>query len=376
MHLDTGAKVAAGDNRNVSGTLGETQDIEEKYRALVETTDTGYVILDGQGRVLDANLAYVRLTGRKVLGDILGRPVTEWTAPHDQPRNIEEVRKCLETGRVRNLEIDYVSPEGAVTPIEISATVVCTSEGLRILTLCRDITERRRTEAALREVESLFQAFLEHSPVYVFFKDAELRPIRLSRNFEEMLGRPLDQVLGRTMDELFPPELAAGMIADDRRIIEQGERVSIDEDLGDRSYTTIKFPVTLEGKPPCLAGFTIDITDRRRAMEALLRSEARFRAIFEQASVGMVEVATDGRFLTANQAFQDFLGYSGAELREMGVQEVTTRRSGSWTASGSGPVSAERSRSSPRRRSTCGRAVARSGDGSMRPCCATVRDSL
>lgn len=315
--------MVAGDNTNVSGILGELQDIEEKYRALVETTDTGYVILDGQGRVLDANAEYVRLTGRKGLGDLLGRPVTEWTAPHDQGRNAEEVGKCLETGRVRNLEIDYLSPEGVLMPVEINATTVRSSKGLRVLTLCKDITERRRAEGALREVESLFQAFLEHSPVYVFFKDAELRPIRLSRNFEEMLGRPVEQALGRTMDELFPPELAASMIADDRRIIEQGERVSIDEDLGDRSYTTIKFPVALEGKPPCLAGFTIDITDRKRAMEALSRSEARLRAIFEQASVGMVEVSTDGRFLTANPAFQDFLGYSGAELREMGVQEVT-----------------------------------------------------
>lgn len=315
--------MAVGDNTNVSGILGELQDIEEKYRALVETTDTGYVILDGQGRVLDANAEYVRLTGRKGLGDILGRPVTAWTAPHDQARNAEEVGKCLETGRARGLEIDYVSPEGTLTPIEINATVVRTSEGPRILTLCKDITERRRTESALREMESLFQAFLEHSPVYVFFKDAELRPIWLSRNFEEMLGRPLDQALGRTMDELFPPELAAGMIADDRRIIEQGELVKVDEDLGDRSYTTIKFPVVLEGKPPCLAGFTIDITDRKRAMEAMQQSEARFRAIFEQASVGMVEVSTEGRFLTANQAFQDFLGYSEPELQGLGLQQVT-----------------------------------------------------
>ncbi len=316
----------AGAHASKPRAFGELQDVEEKYRALVETTDTGYVILDDQGRVLDANPEYLRLTGRKTLEDILGCSVVEWTSAHDQVRNGEEVRKCLETGRVRDLEIDYVSPEGKTTPVEINATVVCTSEGLRILTLCKDITERRRTEAALRDVESLFQAFLEHSPVYVFFKDAELRPIRLSRNYEEMLGRPLDEVLGRTMDELFPPELAASMIADDRRIIERGEQVKVDEDLGDRSFTTIKFPVALEGKPPYLAGFTLDITERKRAMEALLQSEARFRTIFEQASVGIVEVSLKGRFLRVNPAFQVFLGYSEVELQSLSVKDITHPR--------------------------------------------------
>jgi PAS domain S-box-containing protein len=57
------------------------KDSEAKYRALVETTGTGYVILDRLGHVLDANTEYVRLTGHKSLNDIAGRSVVEWTAP-------------------------------------------------------------------------------------------------------------------------------------------------------------------------------------------------------------------------------------------------------------------------------------------------------
>jgi PAS domain S-box-containing protein len=296
---------------------------EQKYQALVETTDTGYVILDAEGRVVDANQEYLRLTGRKTISELLGHQVTEWTVTRDLARNGEEVRKCLETGRVRNLQIDYLKPEGEITPVEINATVVRTSEGLRILTLCKDITERRRAERSLLEMENIFTLFLEHSPVYVFFKDADLRPLRLSRNYEKLLGRPLDQILGRTMDELFPPELAKSMIADDQRIIQENALVRIDETLGEHHYTTIKFPVVQEGKPPFLAGITIDITDRKRAEEALKESEARFRTIFEQVAVGMVIVATDGRFIHVNPAFQAFLGYSEPELQAMSIRDVT-----------------------------------------------------
>ena len=88
---------------------------EHKYRFLIESTGTGYVILDDRGRVVDANPEYVRLTGRSRLEDIVGRQVTEWTAAYDLERNAAEVAKCLQDGSVRNLVIDYVGPTGSVT---------------------------------------------------------------------------------------------------------------------------------------------------------------------------------------------------------------------------------------------------------------------
>src|SRR5262249_9446200 len=89
---------------------------EEKNRTLIETTDTGFCVVDDQGRILDANENYLRLTGRASQADIRGRCVLEWTAPHDLERNAEEVRKCAESGRVRQLEIDYVQPSAQIVP--------------------------------------------------------------------------------------------------------------------------------------------------------------------------------------------------------------------------------------------------------------------
>lgn len=134
---------------------------EELYRSLVETTDTGYVILDRMGRVLDANAEYLRLTGNKKLADILGRSVVEWTAEHDRERNAAEIINCLETGSVRNLEIDYVNDRGQFTPIEINATVAAGRDGKKIVGLCRDITDRKKAEeqikASLKEKEVLLR---------------------------------------------------------------------------------------------------------------------------------------------------------------------------------------------------------------------------
>ena len=127
---------------------------EERYRALVETTDTGFVILDRAGRVLDANAEYVRLTGHRDLDEIRGRSVVEWTARADKERNAEAVRTCLKNGYIRNLEIGHVDSHGKVMPVEVNATVEKTRGTLRIVVLCRDITERKELEQAVVEASS------------------------------------------------------------------------------------------------------------------------------------------------------------------------------------------------------------------------------
>ena len=139
---------------HVAETLHES---EEKYRTLLETTDTGFCILDLQGNILDANSEYVRLSGHSTLKEIMGRRVVEWMAEYDLQRNAEEVKKCIQQGFVRNLEIDYVDKHGKTTPIEINATVIQTDKGQRILILCRDITGRKLLEHENKEnMERLF----------------------------------------------------------------------------------------------------------------------------------------------------------------------------------------------------------------------------
>jgi len=131
-------------------TEAALQASNQVYRALVETTGTGYHIADADGRILDANAVYIALTGHQTLTQIQGRYMTEWVAPYDAERSARELETCLETGTVRNLEIDYIDGSGRVTPIEINASVVVVDGSPRILCLSRDISERKTAERALR----------------------------------------------------------------------------------------------------------------------------------------------------------------------------------------------------------------------------------
>lgn len=127
---------------------------EERYRSLVDITDTGYLVLDDKGFVIDANDVYVRLTGRNSKDELIGHQVTEWTAPHDLDRNSREIERSIETGIVRGFEVDYVKPDGTIQPVEINATVFHGKGGDVILTICRDISERKKTSVALQQARN------------------------------------------------------------------------------------------------------------------------------------------------------------------------------------------------------------------------------
>ncbi len=185
-----------------------------------------------------------------------------------------------------------------------------------------DVTERKQMEDALRENEVIFSSFLEHSPVYVFFKDKNIRSLRLSKNYEQMLGMPIQQAIGKSMDELFPSDLAKSIVADDLCILNEGQRVHVVEELHGRVYETTKFPIFIDGKPDMLAGFTLDVTDRVRAEQALRESEARYRALFERANDAIFIENREDRIVDVNHRACELLGYTREELLQMRIPDL------------------------------------------------------
>ncbi len=126
---------------------------EEKYRGLIETTNTGYVIVDSEGKVLDANAEYVRLTGHIALKEILGRSILEWTAQQDRGENAAALEQCRKTGSVKHLELNY-GIDGRFIAVEINATAIRTSEGIKFIALARDISDRKKVEDERAKLEA------------------------------------------------------------------------------------------------------------------------------------------------------------------------------------------------------------------------------
>ncbi|MBP1709992.1 MAG: hybrid sensor histidine kinase/response regulator [Deltaproteobacteria bacterium] len=179
------------------------QKSEEKYRTLIETTQTGFVILDHHGIVLDANPEYVGLTGHSQLSDILGSSVLEWTANHEKEKNAAAVEICCREGLIRNLEIDYMDSKGHVTPIELNATCMEVEGKTEIMTLCRNITARRQAEQELQKLVSI----VRHSSELINLATPDGRMIFLNEAGCWMLGIEPDRVDEFNIQDVIPEHL-------------------------------------------------------------------------------------------------------------------------------------------------------------------------
>ncbi|MDD4888966.1 MAG: PAS domain S-box protein [Phycisphaerae bacterium] len=255
---------------------------ERKYRALVETTHTGYLILDAAGKVVDANAEYVRLSGHGLLDEIVGREVTEWTAPRDRERNAAEVAKCLREGSTHDLVVDYVDRRGHVTPVEVQATVLRTGDSVQIVSLCRDIAERNLAETTLRQSEAHNRALLQAIPDQI---------VRVSREgvYLEAVTPPgfesvwtPGQCIGKTVHELLPPDRA-------RRLADAIERAYRTQEMQGLDYA-VAFP---DGRTRyrearfVRAGDDVlavvrDITDRKQAEDQLRTTNAMLEELTGQ----------------------------------------------------------------------------------------------
>ncbi len=307
------------------------RESEKKYKNLVETTDTGYLIVDAEGRVMDANAEYVRLTGHQSLEEIRGRSVLEWTADYDLDRYAAEVRECMEKGFVRDLEIDYATPDGTIIPIEINANVIETGEGPRILTLCRDITERKQADAKLRDSSEMLQLVMNNIPQFVFWKDTNSVFLGCNEIFAQSAGlKSAADIIGRT-DYDFPwGETEADSYREwDRRVMESDEpQYHISEPQRTAEGRTIwldtnKVPLhDAEGRVVGILGTYEDITERKEAEQALQETEAKYRSLAEETMVG-VYIIQDDQFIYANPRFLEILGAESEDVLGKSPLEFT-----------------------------------------------------
>ncbi|MCX5812166.1 MAG: PAS domain S-box protein, partial [Proteobacteria bacterium] len=301
----------------------ELRRSEDKYRTLVETTGTGFVIIDKDGLVLDANLEYVRLTGHHDLSEIVGRSVIEWTADSEKGKNSAAIKATLEKGYTRNLEIDYVDSKGNITPIEINATSMEIEGKIQTITICRDITERKRVEEELLESESKFRALAESSSSAIFLIQGT-KYIYINPAFESIIGYTMEDLADMNFWDFTHPDMRELIRSRGLDRISRGiDRISrgIDRIKGQDppSRYEIKFiakngqvkwvdysatVVELNNKPTIM-GSTFDITERKRAEEELLESEERFRAFMDNMPGMVIIKDKESRPLFFNQKFSN-----------------------------------------------------------------------
>lgn len=286
---------------------------EIKFSAAFMSNPEPMAISDVQtSQVLEVNPAYTKLSGYS-REEILGQSSIEldlWLNPHER----ENILKGLLSGKqVDNREIQVKTKDGSIKDLMFSTKLFNMKDKTYLLSVAHDMTQMKKIQKELSFTQEIFRLFMEYSPIYVFFKDEEIRAIQLSKNYEQMLGRPMSELLGKTMDDLFPSELAKSMIEDDKKILREGKMIEVEEELDGKIYNTIKFPIKRDGFPMWLAGFTIDITRQKTAERLLSQALDEKKALLRE---------LQHRIKNSLNLITGILGLENSQVSDLSVKNV------------------------------------------------------
>jgi diguanylate cyclase (GGDEF)-like protein/PAS domain S-box-containing protein len=321
------ARTQVNEKNVVTTIIGAIQDItgrkqseqvlrqsEERFRLLFDKAPLGYQSLDGDGKFLDVNQAWLDMLGYS-RAEVLNHWFGEFLAPEYMEAFQKRFPIFKASGQTHS-EFEMLHKDGSRHWISFEGRVGYELDWRFKQAHCilQDITESRKAEEALRESQELFSLFMVHSPIYAFIKEVtptESRVLQASENYQQMIGVSGRDLIGKTMDQLYPAEFAARITADDWSVITNNAVLKVDETLNGRHYTSIKFPIYQGGKT-LLAGYTIDITERVQAEIALKNSELFIKGVLNSLTAHIAVLDEQATIIAVNEAWREFARKNGS----------------------------------------------------------------
>ena|GEM_PF-388357 len=307
-----------------SGVLGVTRDInerrkaqeslrlsEEKNRLLVENSHEVIAVIQ-EGNFVFVNSKAEELSGYRP-EELISKPVVDFVHPEDRELMADYHMQRLEG---QNAPLSYafrlIDKQGNTKWVEVNAVLFNWEGRPAVLSFLADITQRKQAEMALRVSEERNRLLVENATEGIaVVQDGKI--VFVNRALLQMVTYSEEEILSGTFDQFVHPE-DREMVVDryEKRI--DGQEVPstypfrvIDKDGSTKWAEINSVTFDWEGRPAIL-GLISDITDRKRAEEALQASEERFRKIYEKSPVGIVVYDSQGKITGMNKSALEIFG--------------------------------------------------------------------
>jgi PAS domain S-box-containing protein len=293
----------------------ERKKAEAEYQTIIRTAMDGFWLIDMQGHFLDVNEAYCSLTGYS-RDELLNMSIPDVEVIERPEEIAKRIRKIKEVGYDR-FESRHRRKDGEIVDVEISVNYL-PIEGGRQFVFLRDITERKRAEEMLAGEAIRRRILIEQSRDGIVVLDDKGKVYEANQRFAEMLGYSLEEARELYVwdwEFQFPRGQVQEMI---RSVDEKGDHF---ETRHRRKDGTI-YDVEISTNGAMFAGQKLvfcvcrDITERKKAEEALRLSEQNFRDSIENSPLGIRVFDKDGKTLYVNRALLDIWGYTSIEELE------------------------------------------------------------
>ena len=319
--------VVRDENGKITGTLSSGEDIterknaeqalknsEEKYRTLMDSLPVGVAISTADGTAIERNKTSGEMYRYSSKEEFLRVPPTElYVDLKDRKRFLA----LLEKGPVNNFEVRLKRKDGSIFWGELTALLKTSgSGGKQIITITQDIDKRKQAEKALKASEEKFRMLFENAPVGIGITTTEGRRVERNKTQVEMFGfKSREEMLSSSaIDRYVNPEDRKHYIELAGKGIVRSFEAEMRRIDGSTFWASISAaPFSSASGEQQFISIIQDITERKKAQEALKTSEELFRNLIENAPVGIAITTLGGVPIIRNATNQKMHGYDSKE---------------------------------------------------------------
>lgn len=322
----------------IIGLIGVSRDVTElkrveialraseaRYRALYTKTPAMLDSIDADGNIVDVSDYFLEVFGYE-RDEIIGWPVTDFmTAASRVYAETVAIPQLIETGQIRDLSYQYLKKNGEVISTLVSAVAEYDEAGnfTHSLAVLNDVTERKRTEEALRESQAQLSEALEIARLGYWEFDVENQSFIFNDQFYRLLHTTVEAEGGYLMPvsdfarKYLHPEDAPRVAANIQNALETSDPNFSHQEVsrliradGEICHTLVRFRILKNeaGQTIKLIGANQDVTEQKEAEEALRESQERSQTILESVTVPLlISAVADGKILYVNQPLAETL---------------------------------------------------------------------
>lgn len=326
-----GASAVASDISERIHTERKLRESERRFRGVFEQAPHGMAVAESDGSITKVNEAFCRMLGYSE-AEVLDLSWEKLTHPDDidlSRRLFAQVHAnpgCCVSGEKR-----YLHRNGSTVWVRLKiSSIQDGGSNPYYIVHVEDITERKRSEDALRESENRFRGVFEHAPFGICACELDGRYIKANAAFCEMVGYSEQELQKTSFFALtHPEERPLSRHLADRFLASSDVCAEVEKRYIHRSgraiWTHVKVSMVRESaeQKAYFVSHIQDITERKRAEETLRESETRFRSVFENAPFGMCIGGSDRRYQRVNTALCQMLGYSAEEMLALNWDQIS-----------------------------------------------------
>jgi PAS domain S-box-containing protein len=274
------------------GVENALRESEARFRSTFNDAPIGMTLVSADNRILQTNRAHSEFLGYSER-ELTGMSILDVTHPEDREETSRVSRRMREGGaRIERHQKRYVRKDGKVVWGEVSVSIIRDADGKLSYTIAQivDITKRRQAEEALREDEETIRALLNATTDKVFLLDTAGMILAVNEMSARAWGVSVEQLVGACAYNFLTPAVAESRKAHFDRCVQSGRPLHFEDEHRGIWYDTGVYPIRdSRGKVTRMAVFGRDITERKRAEQALRASEQRYRELFEASPTALVE---------------------------------------------------------------------------------------